>query len=446
VTESRTRYARSEDGAYLAYQVTGEGPLDLLVIFGPGVNIEDQLDGRLSGRFIQRLGSFARVIRLDRRGYGLSDPIDAVDSTSWERWVDDLVTVLDATESERVAVFAAESTTGIVSMLFAASHPQRVSHLILYNPAVKWLRASDYPMGMTDEEAHRLVEQWVAAWVENARPPTALPSVSDDDEFWSWWNVARRRAMSPSTARAIFANGIRSDFRAVLPTISVPTLVLHRRSTDVRFHGLVEHVADHIPTARRVEVPGHDSIVYVGDAEAVLAEVEEFVTGTRSAPATDRVLATVLFADIDSSTQRAAALGDHAWRELLDRFRGVVREQLEHHRGREINTRGDDFLATFDGPARAIQCALAIGDAAARLGLVVCSGLHTGEIELMGDDIGGIAVHIGARVASLAEPGEVLVSRTVVDLVAGSNIAFTDRDEHELKGVPGTWRLFAVEH
>jgi class 3 adenylate cyclase len=441
-----TEYAQTSDGAYIAYQVTGDGPTDLLVVFGPGLSVEDQVAGPFIGGFVERLASFARVIRLDRRGYGLSDPIPVVDSTSWEKWVDDMVTVLDATDTARTAVFASESSTGIVSMLLAAAHPERVSHLVLFNPVPRWMRAHDYPWGFTEAEAERFVDDFMAAWLAGRRPPLHAPSLEDEDEFWSWWISARRRGMSPSVARAVYQNGLRSDVRSVLPAIGVPTLVLHRASAPP-FHDSYAHarfVTERIRSARLVEVPGEDSIVYVGDTEAIAEEVEEFITGTRSASALDRVLATVLFTDIEASTARAAAIGDRAWRKLLDRFRAVVREQLSRHRGREINTRGDDFLATFDGPARAIRCAQAIGEAAAGLGVSVCSGLHAGEVELMGNDIGGIAVHIGARVAELARPGEVLVSRTVVDLVAGSGLTFDDRGEHELRGVPGSWRLFAV--
>jgi class 3 adenylate cyclase/pimeloyl-ACP methyl ester carboxylesterase len=444
VSGGETRYARTEDGAYIAYQVTGEGPPDLLVLFGPGLSIEDQVTGRLSGPFIDRLTSFARVIRLDRRGYGLSDSISTVDSTSWELWADDLVTVLDTVGSEQTAVLSAESSTGIVSMLFAAAHPHRVSHLMMFNPTARWVQAPDYPYGFPESEVDGFVELFVAAWVDGARPPLHLPTVEDDPDFWSWWAASRRRGMSPSMARAVYRNGLHADVRSVLPTIGVPTLVLHRDTGVAPFVGLTEYVAEHIASARLVGLPGEDAMVFVGDIDPVVEEIEEFVTGTRSTRTADRVLATVLFTDIESSTERAVTLGDQAWRDLLDRFRSAVREQLDRYRGREINTRGDDFLATFDGPARAIQCALAVIDAAAELGVGVCSGLHTGEIELMGDDIGGIAVHIGARVAALARPSEVLVSRTVVDLVAGSGIEFTDRGEHELRGVPGSWRLFAV--
>lgn len=443
--ESQSRYATTADGAYIAYEVSGAGPPDLLVLFGPGLSVEDQSAGRLTGRFIDRLARFARVIRVDRRGYGLSDPVPTIDATSWEFWVDDLVTVLDAVGTDRAAVFGAESSTGIVSMLLTAAHPNRVSHLVMYNPAARWMRSDDYPWGFTEAEATAFVDQTVRSWIDDERPPVPAPSLADDDDFWSWLKAARRRGMSPSTAGAIYTNGIRSDFRAVLPAIPAPTLVLHRDAGLPDAAGHARYVAERIPTTTLVELPGVDSPVYVGDIETVVGEVEEFITGTRSASVTDRVLATVLFTDIHSSTERAASLGDGAWRVLLDEFRAIVREQLHRHRGREINTRGDDFLATFDGPARAIRCAQAITDGAALIGVPVCSGLHTGEVELMRDDIGGIAVHIGARIAELAQPGEVLVSRTVVDLVTGSGIQFSERAEHQLRGVPGTWSLFTVD-
>lgn len=445
-TRVRTRYARAPDGSYLAYQVTGHGPTTLLVIFGPGLSVDDQLTGPYTGPFIKRLGRFARVVRVDRRGYGLSDPIAAVDATSWEYFLEDLVAALDATGTSQAAVFTADPTAAVVAMMLAAAHPRRVSHLVLLNPSARYLQAPDYPWGFTDAEADALIEQTVAAWVDDARPPNLrVPSVSDESAFFAWFNAARRRGMSPSMARAVYRNGIQTDIRSVLPAINVPTLVLRRGlGGNTRFARFSTIVIEGIPGARAVELPGDDTLAYVGQVDPLIDEVEAFVTGTRPTPLPDRVLATVMFTDISSSTERVAALGDHAWRELLGRFRAAVRDLLRQHRGREINTRGDDFLATFDGPARAIQCALAITDAAARLGVDVCTGLHTGEVELMGDDIGGIAVHIGARVAELATAGDVLVSRTVVDLVAGSTIAFTDRGEHDLRGVPGPWRLFAV--
>ena len=271
------------------------------------------------------------------------------------------------------------------------------------------------------------------------------PSLRDDPQAQQLLGRWRRASVSPAVIVALFTMFLEIDVRDVLPTLRVPTLVLHRRGDRVVNWRAGRWMADQIPGARHVELSGQDHFPYLGDVEAVVEEIREFLTGVRVAPEPDRVLATVLFTDIVSSTERATELGDRAWRDLLDQFRTVVREQLHRFRGHEVNTRGDDFLATFDGPARGIRCALARSAAAAELAVEVRSGLHTGEVELMGDDIGGIAVHTGARVSALARPGEVLVSRTVVDLVAGSGITFTARGEHELKGVPGSWQLFAVD-
>jgi class 3 adenylate cyclase len=447
VQEPRTRYATTRDGAYVAYQVSGGGDHDLLVFFGHGISVEDQLEGP-AGPFIDRLSTLARVIRFDRRGTGLSDPLVAIDQSTWEQWLDDTVAVLDAAKAATVSVFATDMTSGVVAMLLAASVPQRVARLVLLNPHAAWLRSDDYPLGIPPEYADAVLERVRAEWLDDEAPvPLAIPSIERDEALSRWWKRARRRGMSPTIAQALYRNGQRTDLRAILPSVRVPTLVFLR---DVQLderdsvRARVQYVVDHLPDARLIEIDGNDSLAYLAPYENMVREIEEFVTGTRSPAPIDRVLATVMFTDLVDSTAQLSSLGDRVWRRRLDAHDALIRRQLEVFRGREVKMTGDGVVATFDGPARAIGCAQAIVDAAAGLGLDVRIGLHTGEIELRGDDIGGLAVHIGARVSQLAGPREILVSRTVVDLVAGSRLAFDDRGEHSLKGVEGTWRVFAV--
>jgi class 3 adenylate cyclase len=319
---------------------------------------------------------------------------------------------------------------------------------VLFNPMARWLAAPDYPSGMSPEAAEEVVESFVAEWLEDRPAPMFLnPAMPSDPEFEQWWRGYRRRGFSPSTARALYRNGLASDFRAVLPAIRVPTLVLNRSATSPnpeQSSQRILYVTEQIRGARQIDLPGYGGFAYVGDSEAVVQEIEEFVTGTRTEQPADRVLATVLYTDLASSTEQLSRVGDKAWHEQLDAHDAMVRSKLAQFRGREVKNLGDGFLATFDGPARALNCGRAIIAGARSIALDVRVGVHTGEIELRGDDIGGVTVHIGARVAARAEPGEVLVSRTVVDLVAGSGIAFADRGEHELKGVNGKWRLFAM--
>jgi class 3 adenylate cyclase len=442
-----TKYAATSDGSYVAYQVTGGGAHDLLCIVGHGISVEDQLEGPTLGPFIERLSSFSRVIRLDRRGTGLSDPLPSIDESSWEHWLDDIDAVLDAVGAPTVNVLATDTTVGVTAMLLAASRPERVRRLVLFNPQAIWRRSDDYPLGFSPDEIDGILRVVRDEWLEDGRPMGAAPDWERDEGFARWWRRARRRGMGPSVAVALYRNGVSSDLRGVLSSVRVPTLALYRDVAAFgpgRFRAGVEYLVGKLPDARLVEVPGSESLAYAGEYEDVVREVEEFVTGTRSVTFTDRVLATVMFTDLVASTERVSAVGDRAWRDLLDAHDALVRSELERSRGREIKMTGDGVVATFDGPARAIGCAQAIVDGAARLGLDVRVGLHTGEIELRGDDIGGLAVHIGARVAQLAGPREILVSRTVVDLVAGSHIAFEDRGEQSLKGIDGAWRVFAV--
>jgi class 3 adenylate cyclase len=346
-----------------------------------------------------------------------------------------------------VSVFATDMTAGVVAMLLAASVPQRVARLVLFNPHAAWLRSDDYPIGIPREYADEVLAKVRAEWLEGSPAPLALPSIERDEAVARWWKRARRRGMSPTIAQALYRNGQQTDLRAILPSVRVPTLVFFRNvmlAEGDTLRARVRYVVDRLPDVRLIEVGGDDSLAYVGPTETVLREVEEFVTGTRSQVPVDRVLATVMFTDLVDSTAQLSALGDRVWRERLDAHDAMIRGRLDTFRGHEVKMTGDGVVATFDGPARAIGCAQAIVDGAAGLGLDVRVGLHTGEIELRGDDIGGLAVHIGARVSQLAGPGEILVSRTVVDLVAGSRLAFDDRGEHSLKGVDGSWRVFAV--
>jgi class 3 adenylate cyclase len=333
-----------------------------------------------------------------------------------------------------------------MAMLFAATYPERVSALILVNTAARHLRDVDYPWGLPADRMARFLQRMEELWGTGDLVDVTAPSVAHDPRFRRWYGRYERASMGPSACATMYATQFERDLRGVLPTIRVPTLVLHRAGNRHLRVGHGRYLAEHIPGARYVELPGEDHLFFTGDTEAVLAEIEEFLTGARSPGEVDRVLATVLFTDIVGSTERAAALGDRAWRAVLDTHNGIVRRELDRHRGREVKTAGDGFLATFDGPARGIRCASAVRDEIRPLGIEIRAGLHTGECELMGDDVGGIAVHIGARVAGAAGAGEVLVSSTVKDLVAGSGIRFADRGLHVLKGVPGEWRLFTVEH
>jgi class 3 adenylate cyclase len=436
----RTRYVDVGD-ADVAYQVLGRGPLDAVYLSGWG-HIDLAWDDPVWAAFVVRLASFSRLILFDRRGTGASDAVPDKAIPTWEEWADDVRAVLDAAGSEHAAV-CAEGDSGPTGLLFTAMHPERVSALILGNTTARYLRAENYPFGIKPEDVDGLVEGMRAAWGTPNMMAMAYPSRADDPEFRRQMARAMRAIATPRSAAAQIRYMMESlDAREALSLIRVPTLVLHTQKNR-RFsleHG--RYLADHIAGARFVELPGGD----VGLASSAMAieEITEFLTGERPPVEVDRILTTLLFTDIVSSTERAAALGDRAWRSLLDAHDRTVREQLRRFRGREISTTGDGFVTSFDGPARAIRCALAIKDAVLPLGLDLHLGLHTGECEVRGDDLGGLTVHIAARVAALAAPGEILVSGTVRDLVIGSRIDFVDRGEHELKGVPGSWRLFVV--
>jgi class 3 adenylate cyclase len=437
-----TRYARGGEGN-VAYQVIGDGPLDLVFLPWWGTNIDVMWEEPSISRFLLRLARFSRVLCFDKRGSGVSDALPLASLPTLEQWTDDVRTVMQAAGSERAALFG-HSQGGQMAMLFAATYPGQTSALVLADSCARQYDDAEQPGDFSIDEQQLSLDRVESQWGTAVTLDFLAPSLAGNERFRRWYGRYERLSLGPRMARAVVAADFENDLRAVLPAIRVPTLVLHRagnRFIDVR-HG--RYLAEHIAGARFVELAGEDHLFHAGDSEAMIGEVEEFLTGVRSVAEVDRVLATVLFTDIVGSTERAAALGDRAWHELLDAHHAIVRRELDRHRGREIQFQGDGLLATFDGPARAIRCACAISQAVRSLGLEIRAGLHTGEIELAGPSIRGIAVHIGARVAAQAGAGEVLVSSTVKDLVAGSGIGFLDRGSHTLKGVPGTWTLFAV--
>jgi class 3 adenylate cyclase len=438
-----TCYTKTADGIHLAYQVFGAGTVDLVVL-PAGFNLEVEWERPSVARFFRRLASFSRVIRFNMRGEGQSDPVAPRDWQTLEQRAEDLLAVLDAVGSVRPALLGGVFG-GQVMIFFAATHPERASALALFSTTARSGWASDYPWGMSAGERESLAASAEAGWEHGADFARRLaPSLAHDTGFVEWVARLHRQSYTPGAARAATEMTFETDVRHLLPTIRVPTLVLCRSGLWFNASDHARYLAGHIPGAKLAELPGDESLMYLGDTDAVVDEVEEFLTGTRHVPDGDRVLATVLFTDLVASTERAAELGDRRWRDLLDAHDEAVRRQLDRFRGREVNTAGDGFLATFDGPGRAILCACAIRDAVRALGLEVRAGLHTGEVELRGDDVAGVAVHIGARVAALAGPGEVLVSGAIPPLVAGSGIEFEDRGEHELKGLPATWHLYSV--
>ena len=439
VKRTEPRYVNS-GGVHIAYQVVGHGPLDL--VYTPGIwsNLDVMWEWPAWAEYLERLGSFSRLILFDMRGAGLSDrgPVPP----TVELQMADVAAVMDAVGSEAAAIFGG-ARGAAMTMLFAASYPERTRALILYAPIARSVRAPDWPYGRTEEEQRHFFDRFTRE-MGTARN-LDLQAPGHELAFRRWWARFERLGASPGDWRELAEIVGQVDVRAVLPHIQATTLVLHRRGDRIVDLAQGRAVAERIEGAQFVELGGDDHIPFVGDADAIVDEVEAFLTGVRPAARSERMLATVLFTDIAGSTERASTLGDLRWRAVLSQHRIVVRELLARYRGQEIVTTGDGFLASFDGPARAIRCACEICESIRPLGIEVRAGLHTGEVEVIGDDIGGIAVHIGARVSALAHPGEVLVSRTVVDLVAGSGIEFDDRGDHELKGVPGNWRLAAVK-
>jgi pimeloyl-ACP methyl ester carboxylesterase len=440
-----TQYARSGD-VNIAYQVVGEGPLDLVYVPGWVSNVELIWDEPAMAHFLERLASFSRLILFDKRGTGLSDRVSNDKLPTLEERMDDVRAVLEEVGSSRAALFG-HSEGGNMCVLFAATYPERTSALVtLGSFARRRDPDDDYPWAPTAENREETALDFERNW-GHLRPEDVeyyAPSRLGDDQFVRNLERYLRRSASPGAAAALLRMNSYIDVRDVLPTIRVPTLVLHRTGDHDVDVAEGRYLASKIPGARFVELPGDDHWISAGNPDEIADEIESFLTGTRPAEELDRVLATVLFTDIVDSTKRAVELGDRRWRQLLNTHDAAVRRELERFRGREVDTAGDGFFATFDGPARAVRCAISIGDAVRELGLDLRAGIHTGECELDGPKVRGIAVHTGARVASLAAPGEVLVSRTVKDLVAGSGLDFVDRGVHELKGVPGEWRLYAA--
>jgi class 3 adenylate cyclase len=443
---SETRYAKSGE-LHIAYQVLGEGGLDLLILpYGLNVSIDAHDEEPHWNRFERRLGSFARAIRFDPRGLGLSDPFESAAALTIEQWTQDAIAVLDAVGSERAALFATAGG-GLVALMLCASHPERTTAQVLTHCFARTTRAPDYPFGIPQHVIDSFFDAVLDSSGADGGQDVALvaPSLAHDPEFRAWWSRAARRGASPASARAIQSTFTGSDVRDLLPLVKTPTLLLHRTGNRFVRVDHARYLAEHIADARLVELPGADHVPFVGDAEALLAEVEQFLTGTTGGPTGERVLATVLFSDIVGSTSQAAAMGDRRWRDLLDDHDRAVARQVQRFQGTRVKATGDGVLATFDGPTQAIRCGVAMRDSARQLGLEIRVGVHSGEIERRGDDIGGIAVNIASRVQAEAEPGTVLVSRVVTDLVAGSGLSFSATGDHELKGVPGTWQLYTAE-
>ena len=395
--------------------------------------------------YMQRLGSFSRVIWYDKRGTGVSDPVPLASLPTIEDWADDTRTVMDTLGIGQAALLG-DTEGGPMAAMLAASHPERVSALVLVNSFARWRRADDYPIGMPEATTEKLLERWEQNWgVTSEILDLTAPSNANDPRFRSWWLKYSRLAMPRQASATMYRWVTEIDIRSILPSIRVPTLVLHRAGNRHHRVAFGRYLADHIPEAKYVELPGADSFPFhTGDHSPLLDEIEEFLTGTRSSPLLDRRLATMLFTDVVGSTELAAEQGDRAWARLAKSHDDIVREHLKTYRGQEVSHAGDGFLATFDGPARAVTCATRLVQALRELGVTIRVGLHTGEIELAGDVVRGLAVHIAARVMSAAEDGGILVSATVKDLVIGSGIDFADRGTHRLKGVPGDWQLFEV--
>jgi pimeloyl-ACP methyl ester carboxylesterase/class 3 adenylate cyclase len=437
-----TRYADS-DGVQVAYQLAGEGSPDLILVPEFWHAIEAQWDQPELADFLLRLSSFGRLVSFDQRGTGVSDPIPRDGIPSLEQWLDDISSVMDEVRSERT-VLVGMGGGGSLSMLFAATYPERTAGLVLINSFPRLSQTFDYESGRAQAVEDELLHVMRTGWGRGVLLDLVAPSKVGDESFRQWWARYQRLGSSPSTIMRMRRMLGEFDIRDVLPSIRVPTLVLHRAGNAFVRVENGRYLAKHIPGARYVEVPGSDYFPFLGNSDVFLDEIERFVNGLMSTPEADRLLATVLFTDIVGSTKRASELGDRPWADLLGRHHAAVRRELERFRGQEIDTAGDGFFATFDGPARAVRCALAVREAVQPLGLEIRAGVHTGEIELSDGAMRGLAVHIGQRVLAQAEPGEVLVSSTVRDLSAGSGLAFSDRGVHVLKGVPEEWRLFGV--
>jgi class 3 adenylate cyclase len=439
--QPETRYAWLGQDR-IAYQVLGDGPPDLVMTGAMTIDVAWEDPG--VALFLRSLASFSRLILFDRRGTGASDPPPPEPLPPWESHAEELAVVLDAVGSERVAILAEIDTTP-AAILFAATRPARTSALILVHASAKYVASDDYPIGIPREVAEALVAQVDQLWGTDAMAAMYVPSRAGDERFRRWWAKLLRTGASPRTAaRALLRAVLEVDLRPLLPLIQAPTLVLHRRDFHVPPVEHAHFLTEHIPGARLVELPGADMSVIWDTPEVALDVVEEFLTGVRPLPRPMRVLATVLFTDIVGSTERATLLGDRRWRGLLEVHDELARRVVEEFQGQLVKTTGDGILATFDGPGRGIRCAATLRDELRGIGLQIRAGLHSGEVELRDGDVGGVAVHLASRVMAAAGPGEILVSRTVRDLIVGSNITVEDRGPYALKGIEGTWQLFAV--
>ena len=441
----RVHYADSPEGK-IAYQIVGTGPMDLVWASDTRwTNLDVVWEQPQFERYLRRLASFSRLILYNPRGTGLSDPIPVGLPPTVEEWCMDFRWILDAAQSERAAVLSTDGG-GYLALMSAASFPERIHSVALVDGYATLGRQDDYPWGMPRVALEGLLGAMVDLWGTGQALRVLAPELADDERFREWYARLERGAASPSSVDYFRANNAVLDFRGVLPSINAPTLVVsHAAHAFVRLgHG--RYLADHLPNARYVERPGFAGLPWIHDVDGTLDEVQRFFTGTKRAPdVDDRVLATVLFADIVGSTSRAAEIGDQKWGALLDEHDHLSRQEIERFRGRFVKSTGDGFLATFDGPARAIRCAIALGESLRTLGIEVRTGLHTGEIELRDHDVGGIAIHIAERVMGEAGAGEVFVSGAIPPLVAGSGIGFDDLGPRALKGVPGEWKLFSVK-
>jgi class 3 adenylate cyclase/alpha-beta hydrolase superfamily lysophospholipase len=435
-----THYAKSGQ-VHIAYQVFGQGKIDLVLVPGWASHIEYSWEEPVFARYLTRLGSFSRVIWFDKRGTGLSDR--DVGMPTLEQRMDDVRAVMEAAGSRRAAIFGV-SEGGSMSALFAATYPEKASHLILYGAFARRIWSEDYPWAPTLESREKWIDSLERGWGGEVDIGTMAPSRADDEAFKKWFATYGRLSVSPSAAVALAKMNTYIDIRNVLPTIHVPTLVMHRKNDMDALIGNSIYLAKNIPGAKFVELEGADHMVMAGDVDAIIDQVQEFVTGVRPMGQTDRVLSTILFTDIVDSTKEANKLGDDRWKSLLLKHNDLIRNELAKYRGREIKTTGDGFVAIFDGPGRAVQCAREIADSVKTFGISVRAGLHTGECELLGNDIAGVAVHIAARVAAMAKADEVLATSTVKDLVSGSGIQFKDKGTHSLKGVERRWHLYSA--
>jgi class 3 adenylate cyclase/pimeloyl-ACP methyl ester carboxylesterase len=441
--ERVTGYARL-DSLRIAYEVVGNGPNDLVLSSGSFGAFDTDWEDPAAELFLRRLTSFVRLIRFDRRGTGGSDPLPLDAMPPWESFVEELACVMDEVGSERAAI-STSYDAGPMGMLFAATKPERTSALILVNTSAKYIATDDYPIGVPADAADDLGRMVAARWGSDEHVLLQVPSRSDDLDFRTWYAKKTRSIAGPAAAEAYFRAMFAADARALLPAIRVPTLVLHR--TDYHYmpieHG--RYLAEHIEDARMVELPGSDGPLFWEHADLALDAIESFLTGVEPSPPTNRVLATVLYTDIVDSTKKLEELGDDRWRSILDVHDDTARRLLHSHGGRLIKTTGDGVLATFDGPGRAIRFATDFRSQLRSLDVRIRTGIHTGELEMRGDDVGGMAVHLAARIMAVAGPDEIMVSRTVTDLVVGSDLKFEDRGVHQLKGIQGEWPLLAVQ-